>query len=207
MPPRPSPGGEFIEIAPLVVLSQTFPARPSAIPKIREFVRRCLIRSPLAEGDSREIAAAVSRALLDAAGPTGAVQVSFRVFEDHVEVDFLRSGSEASIDGPAGAIDRDLAASTRDANRPASTVAADGAASTDEPDRNAAAGHTDEPSAPSFAAWMSAALRREGLTMDAAARQLGVSVKTVGRWVGGTTEPRMRELRRIREVFGEVPIS
>ena len=52
---------------------------------------------------------------------------------------------------------------------------------------------------------MSAALRREGLTQEAAARQLGVSVKTVSRWVGGATEPRMRDLRRIQEVFGEIP--
>ena len=38
------------------------------------------------------------------------------------------------------------------------------------------------------------------------ARQLGVSVKTVSRWVGGATQPRMRDLKRIREVFGEVPL-
>jgi DNA-binding XRE family transcriptional regulator len=60
--------------------------------------------------------------------------------------------------------------------------------------------------AETFAAWMSSALRREGLTQEAAARQLGVSVKTVSRWVGGATEPRMRDLRRIQELFGEVPI-
>ena len=47
---------------------------------------------------------------------------------------------------------------------------------------------------------------REGLTQEAAARQLGVSVKTVSRWVGGATEPRMRDLRRIQEVFGETPL-
>ena len=56
-----------------------------------------------------------------------------------------------------------------------------------------------------FADWMSTALRREGLTQEAAARQLGVSVKTVGRWVGGETEPRLRDLRRIQELFGELP--
>jgi hypothetical protein len=60
--------------------------------------------------------------------------------------------------------------------------------------------------AASFAEWMSSALRREGLTQEAAAQQLGVSVKTVSRWVGGATEPRMRDLRRIQELFGEVPI-
>ena len=31
------------------------------------------------------------RALLDAAGPTGAIQVSFRIFPEHVEVDVLHS--------------------------------------------------------------------------------------------------------------------
>jgi transcriptional regulator with XRE-family HTH domain len=54
---------------------------------------------------------------------------------------------------------------------------------------------------------MAGVLRREGLTMEAAARQLGVSVKTVSRWVGGATEPRLRDLRRIRELFGEIPLS
>ena len=53
---------------------------------------------------------------------------------------------------------------------------------------------------------MAAALRREGMTMEAAARQLGVSVKTVSRWVSATTEPRLRDLRRIRELFGDFPL-
>ena len=42
--------------------------------------------------------------------------------------------------------------------------------------------------------------------MEAAARQLGVSVKTVSRWVGGATEPRLRDLRRIRELFRRHPL-
>ena len=54
---------------------------------------------------------------------------------------------------------------------------------------------------------VSVALRREGLTQEAAARLLGVSVKTVSRWVGGATEPRLRDLRRIQEVFGEIPLQ
>jgi transcriptional regulator with XRE-family HTH domain len=52
---------------------------------------------------------------------------------------------------------------------------------------------------------MTGVLRREGLTIESAASQLGVSVKTVSRWVGGSTEPRLRDLRRIHELFGEVP--
>src|SRR3984885_12492199 len=89
-----------IEVVPVVVVSQTFPARPSAIPDIRDFVRRCLAHSPLSEQDTREVGETVSRALLDAAGPTGAISVSFRIFPDHVEVDVLKSG--AQITAPAG---------------------------------------------------------------------------------------------------------
>ncbi|MFY9849265.1 MAG: helix-turn-helix transcriptional regulator, partial [Trebonia sp.] len=68
----------------------------------------------------------------------------------------------------------------------------------------AEAGSDRAPSA-SFAEWMTGVLRREGLTIESAASQLGVSVKTVSRWVGGSTEPRLRDLRRIHELFGEVP--
>ena len=45
----------------------------------------------------------------------------------------------------------------------------------------------------------------EGLTQPEAATVLGVSLKTVNRWVNGRTEPRMRELRRIQEAFGVAP--
>ena len=169
-----------IEVVPVVVLSQTFPARPSWIPEIRDFVRRCLAESPLTEEGNREVGETVFRALLDAAGPTGAIQVSFRIFPEHVEVDVLHS-NDAVAGTPAAA----------PASTPASAAAQPPAAA---PARQA-----------TFADWMSSTLRREGLTHEAAARQLGVSVKTVGRWVGGETEPRMRDLRRIQELFGELP--
>jgi DNA-binding XRE family transcriptional regulator len=166
--------GPQIEVVPVVVLSQTFPARPSWIPEIRDFVRRCLAESPLTDEGNREVGETVFRALLDAAGPEGAIQVSFRIFPEHVEVDVLHS------------------------NQPVATepVAAP----------RAPAARTGVPRRPdTFADWMSSTLRREGLTQEAAARQLGVSVKTVGRWVGGETEPRLRDLRRIQELFGELP--
>jgi DNA-binding XRE family transcriptional regulator len=173
-------GDGSIEVAPVVVLSQTFPARPSWIPQIRDFVRRCLGESPLTEEGNREVSETVFRALLDAAGPTGAIQVSFRIFPEHVEVDVLHSNQQPEELAsehlpPAGP-----------RSVPASRPAMDGRPAT-------------------FADWMSTALRREGLTQEAAARQLGVSVKTVGRWVGGETEPRLRDLRRIQELFGELP--
>jgi len=170
-----------IEVVPVVVLSQTFPARPSWIPEIRDFVRRCLAESPLTEEGNREVGETVFRALLDAAGPTGAIQVSFRIFPEHVEVDVLHS-NDATPPVPG----------TVPPSTPARTAAPPAAAASSV--RQA-----------TFADWMSSTLRREGLTHEAAARQLGVSVKTVGRWVGGETEPRLRDLRRIQERFGELP--
>jgi hypothetical protein len=168
-----------IEVVPVVVLSQTFPARPSWIPEIRDFVRRCLAESPLTEEGNRGVSETVFRALLDAAGPTGAIQVSFRIFPEHVEVDVLHS------------------------NQPPAEVGSMAPAAARPPVTAPRPGGSPRPS--TFADWMSTALRREGLTQEAAARQLGVSVKTVGRWVGGETEPRLRDLRRIQELFGELP--
>ena len=193
-----------IEVVPVVVVSQTFPARPSAIPEIRDFVRRCLAQSPLSEQDTREVGETVSRALLDAAGPSGAINVSFRIFPDHVEVDVLKSG--AQIDTPAGidALTSLLRAHDGTGARRPAMVENSAAASPAPASAATASVSADEES---FADWMAQSLRREGLTMEAAARQLGVSVKTVSRWVGGTTEPRLRDLRRIRELFGEIPFA
>ena len=177
-----------VEVVPVVVLSQTFPARPSSIPDIRDFVRRCLQHSPLSEDDNREVGETVAQALLDAAGETGAINVSFRIFPDHVEVDVLRSG--AQIGTPAGL---DALASLLKSQEHG-------------PGRRDRLGAPPDDDETAFADWMAAALRREGMTMEVAARQLGVSVKTVSRWVGGTTEPRLRDLRRIRELFGDFPL-
>jgi DNA-binding XRE family transcriptional regulator len=239
------PNVDPIEVVPVVVLSQVFPARPSSIPDIRDFVRRCLAESPLTDEGNREVGETVFRALLDAAGPTGSIQVAFRIFPEHVEVDVLHSdslilarppgvpaGVPANGAGPAtlgmrGSPATGTAASTQ----PAAAAYADpaalepggpsGPAGPAGPDGPAPAGSAEPITPPSpaepvtlggpgqpstFAEWMSTALRREGLTQEAAARQLGVSVKTVSRWVGGATEPRMRDLRRIQEVFGQVPL-
>jgi hypothetical protein len=195
-----------IEVVPVVVVSQTFPARPSSIPDIRDFVRKCLAQSPLSEQDTREVGETVSRALLEAAGPTGAISVSFRIFPDHVEVDVLKSG--AQIGAAAGL---DALSSLMQAHQAAGAVRqppVTGAPAAGNPVvENTARQVTADADAESFADWMSGVLRREGMTMEAAARQLGVSVKTVSRWVGGATEPRLRDLRRIRELFGETPFS
>jgi DNA-binding transcriptional regulator YiaG len=184
---------ENIEVVPVVVLSQTFPARPSSIPDVRDFVRRCLAQSPLSEDDNREVGETVSQALLEAAGPTGAINISFRIFPDHVEVDVLRSGAQV---GTAAGLDALTSLLKADAMAMGEATAS----------RNGAAAGYDASDQTAFADWMAMVLRREGMTMEVAARQLGVSVKTVSRWVGGTTEPRLRDLRRIRELFGDFPL-
>jgi DNA-binding XRE family transcriptional regulator len=189
--------GDPIEVVPVVVISQSFPARPSFIPEIRDFVRRCLNDSPLDEDGVREVGETVFRALLDAAGPTGSVQVAFRIFPDHVEVDVLHS--ESQLQEAAGG------AAPQPAGMPPRPPAQAQPAAA-QPERPAGPAAAAEKHSASFAEWMSSALRREGMTQEAAARQLGVSVKTVSRWVGGATQPRMRDLKRIREVFGEVPL-
>jgi hypothetical protein len=214
-------GVDAIEVVPVVVLSQVFPARPSSIPDIRVFVRRCLGESPLTEEGNREVGETVFRALLDAAGPTGSIQVAFRIFPEHVEVDVLHSDNQipgnylGNGSGPAKQASRQMAAAAAatsggaadagaSAAHPAEPPAPAGQATAPGPAEPVALGQPGQPA--TFAEWMSTALRREGLTQEAAARQLGVSVKTVSRWVGGATEPRMRDLRRIQEVFGQVPL-
>jgi len=227
--PAQGSGNDPIEVMPVVVLSQVFPARPSSIPDIRDFVRRCLAESPLTGEGNREVGETVFRALLDAAGPTGSIQVAFRIFPEHVEVDVLHSDSQiqagllpngvnpaqpagrpgspalpgpgAAGTGAAGAGPGGAAGAGTDWADGVAAAVADFAPSPAEP---VALGQPGQPA--TFAEWMSTALRRQGLTQEAAARQLGVSVKTVSRWVGGATEPRMRDLRRIQEVFGEVPL-
>jgi hypothetical protein len=184
---------ENIEVVPVVVLSQTFPARPSSIPDVRDFVRRCLAQSPLSEDDNREVGETVSHALLEAAGPTGAINISFRIFPDHVEVDVLRSGAQVATAAGLDALTSLLRADAMAMGEAAAS-------------RNGPSPGYDASDQTAFADWMAGVLRREGMTMEVAARQLGVSVKTVSRWVGGTTEPRLRDLRRIRELFGDFPL-
>ncbi len=209
------PGAGPIEVVPVVVLSQVFPARPSSIPDIRNFVRHCLAESPLTEEGTREVGETVFRALLDAAGPTGSINVAFRIFPEHVEVDVLHSDTQ--LHAPARGPQPNAQASQQVQAGSAAAGAAGAAAEPWPSDTARQAAQSPagppgtvklgQPGQPAtFAEWMSTALRREGLTQEAAARQLGVSVKTVSRWVGGTTEPRMRDLRRIQEVFGALPL-
>jgi DNA-binding XRE family transcriptional regulator len=200
------PAGSPIEVVPVVVLSQVFTARPSSIPEIRDFVRRCLAESPLTEEGTREVGETVFRALLDAAGPDGSIQVAFRIFPEHVEVDVLHSDQIIqSPVSPGPPLTRTRqATSDRGAEPQLRAVGPPERAAPPAASRPTVGGLGGGPQ--TFADWMQDVLKTQGLTQQDAARQLGVSVKTVSRWVGGATEPRMRDLRRIQEVFGEVPL-
>jgi len=199
MEPSAPARAEPVEALPVVVLSKTFPARPSSIPDIREFVRHCLADSPLTDEDNREVSQTVFRALLDAAGPTGTIQVSFRIFPEHVEIDVLHSH--------AGLAGEPTLAQLAEAVTPPRPAGGSQPAGPAQPAGLPQEAGPPLPAVATFAEWMAAALRREGLTHEAAAKQLGVSVKTVGRWIGGETEPRMRDLRRLQERFGDLPLA
>lgn len=173
---------ENIEILPIEVVAQAFPARPAALPDVRDFVRRQLTGSPVSDDDIRVLCERVAEVLLDAAGEAGTIQVSLRIFPDGAEVDVLFAPETAPIRIPA------VAAPAAQVPAPRAPLA---------PLSPAPAERT------TFALWLAGRLREEGLTMEAAARKLDVSTKTISRWVAGSTEPRLRDLYRIRETFGE----
>ncbi len=205
MPTSARPATDRLEVLPLVVVAQSFPARPSALPDIRDFVRRQLTATTVSDEDVRTLCDRVADVLLDAAGTSGTIQVALRIFPEAAEVDVLfapdhepapglTAGSPAAAPppgDPGGA-----------GNGPLLTRGARAAAVRPTPGAAVPAPHTGSPS---FAAWLSGRLRAEGLTIEAAARKLDVSTKTVSRWMSGTTEPRLRDLYRIREAFGEPP--
>ena len=56
-----------------------------------------------------------------------------------------------------------------------------------------------------FRTWLLTRLHDVGLSQESAARRIGVSARTVGRWARGETQPRMRDLRRVREALGDLP--
>ena len=190
-----------------MVVAQAFPARPSALPDVRDFVRRQLTTTRLSDENIRTLCERVADVLLDAAGMSGTIQVSLRIFPESAEVDVLFSpdpsgphpaGSPRRGQPPAIGTDPSTDRGARIADHRPRPVPEP------EPTPDALRAPPDNVS-PSFAAWLSTRLRAEGLTMDAAARRLEVSTKTISRWASGTTEPRLRDLYRIRAVFGEPP--
>ncbi|MET8148575.1 hypothetical protein, partial [Actinoplanes sp. NPDC005259] len=92
-----------LEILPIVVVAQDFPARPSALPDVRDFVRRQLTTTSVADEDIRTLCERVADVLLDAAGVGGSIQVSLRIFPTAAEVDVLFNPDPDPRAGRAGA--------------------------------------------------------------------------------------------------------
>jgi transcriptional regulator with XRE-family HTH domain len=61
------------------------------------------------------------------------------------------------------------------------------------------------PDEESFPTWFRQIIGEHGYSQEGASRALGMSVKTIQRWLNGSREPDYRSLRKIREVFGETP--
>lgn len=167
-PPGAAEVGAEVTVSPIVVLSRTFPARPSSIPDAHAFVRESLAAADIQAAPHALITEAILAALLDAAGSeAGTFAVDVRLLPGEAEVEVLSS--------PAAA-----------------------AAAAAVPARRAE-------QAQSFSDWLSGALRSQHLSHQAAAVRLGVSARTVSRWVRGQTEPRLRDVQRLSDVFGPVP--
>ena len=261
--------GAQVEILPLTVVARSFAARPSSLPDVRDFVRRQLTGTAVTDDDVRHLCDRVAEVLLEAAGLSGTISVSLRIFPDAAEVDVLfatepstppadrafsispgpaagpashrppaqpgpaapsgqaahsgqgRQSGAAGLSGPPAAAstvvsppalsgptwpDPDMSGSGRSGRAQAAHAPAGHAYAGPEADLTARPA-TEPPGPPqSFADWFAGRLRRESLTMEAAARRLDVSAKTISRWVAGSTEPRLRDLLRIRDIFGEPPI-
>ncbi|MBO0890000.1 MAG: helix-turn-helix transcriptional regulator [Acidothermales bacterium] len=158
----PAPHGDEVVVLPVVVVTQTFTARPSSLPDAEHFVRENVPTTLLDPAEMRTVYAAIRDAILAAANPDiGSFQITVRCFPEDVEIEVL-----SSADPP-----------TRASLPP---KLADG----------------------TFADWLARNLRSQGLSQEAAARRLGVSVRTISRWVRGQTEPRLRDLRRVEEMLG-----
>jgi len=79
--------------------------------------------------------------------------------------------------------------------------------STSSSDRPAGHGsYANGPGQPGFPAWLAERLRDEGLSQTEAARRVGVTFRTLNRWVKGQSEPKLGQLRAICRVLGTPPI-
>jgi hypothetical protein len=58
----------------------------------------------------------------------------------------------------------------------------------------------------SFASWLKLRLEDRGLSKVGLAGRLGVSERTVRRWLAGQTEPRFQELVKISGLLGNSPV-
>jgi hypothetical protein len=151
-----------VEVAPVMVVTRRFAARPRAWTEARDFLAETLAGLSVDRSLDTPLRTAIGESLLASAGTSeSGFVVSVRVFPEQVEIEVLSEvAPEAAAAGALPAV----------------------------------------PAA--FSRWLADTLSASGLSHEQAARRLGVSVRTVGRWVRGETEPRLRDVRRVTRVFG-----
>jgi transcriptional regulator with XRE-family HTH domain len=59
----------------------------------------------------------------------------------------------------------------------------------------------------SFSTWLQREMQGRGDSQESLAREVGVSLATVSRWVRGVSEPSYKDLWRLRQTFGRLPFD
>ena len=83
------------DVLSLTVAARQFPARPSSLPDVRDFLRMQLATTPLSDDQIRVLRQRVAERLLDMAGTAVTIQVSVRLVRNCVEIDVVRVSSHS----------------------------------------------------------------------------------------------------------------
>ena len=86
---------DTVEVLSLTVAERQFPARPSALPDVRDFLRMQLATTPVPDDQIRVLRQRVAERLLDMAGTGVTIQVSVRLVRNCVEIDVVRVSSHS----------------------------------------------------------------------------------------------------------------
>jgi hypothetical protein len=86
---------DTIDVLSLTVAARQFPARPSSLPDVRDFLRMQLATTPLSDDQIRVLRQRVAERLLDMAGTGVTIQVSVRLVRSCVEIDVVRVSSHS----------------------------------------------------------------------------------------------------------------
>src|SRR5204863_5087523 len=77
---------DTVDVLGLTVAGRQFPARPSSVPDVRDFLWMQLAATPLSAGQVRVLRQRVAEQLLDLAGAGVIIQVSVRLVGGCVEI-------------------------------------------------------------------------------------------------------------------------
>lgn len=84
-----------VDVLSLTVAARQFPARPSLLPDVRDFLRMQLATTPLSGDQIGALRQRVAEHLLDMAGTGVTIQISVRLVRRCVEIDVIRITSHS----------------------------------------------------------------------------------------------------------------